>query len=127
MADNNNDESMAIHSVRMPMVDGTHTTFQVWWMRFTAFAIVHRFKAAINPEGTEEDLPTMEPAAIPVGTDGAPTRAAVRRNSVADDNLTLGPELRTVGPHPGGQPNNSMAIWIGMASGSGLASTIYTS
>ena len=38
-----------------------------------------------------------------------------------------GPELRTVGPHPGGRPNNSMAIWIGMASGSGLASTILTS
>ena len=35
-----------------------------------------------------------------------------------------GPELRTVSLHPGGWPNNSMAIWIGMVSGSGLASTI---
>ena len=33
-----------------------------------------------------------------------------------------GPELQTVGTHPGGRPNNHMAIWIGMAGGSGLAS-----
>ena len=80
MADNNNDESVAICSVRMPMFDGTHTTFQVWWMRFTTFTIIHQFKAAISPEGAEEDLPVTEVAVIPAGTDGAPARAAVRRN-----------------------------------------------
>ena len=89
MADNNNDESVAIRSVRMPVFDGTHATFQVWLMRFTAFAIVHRFKAAINPEGAKGDLPTMETVVIPAGTDGAPARAAVRRNSVAYANLSL--------------------------------------
>ena len=56
MANNSNNESVAIRSVQMPVFDGTHATFQVWWMRFTAFAIVHRFKAAISPEGAEEDL-----------------------------------------------------------------------
>ena len=65
MADNNNDESVAIRPVRMPVFDGTHATFQVWWMRFTTFAIVHQFKAAINPEGAEEDLSMMEAAVIP--------------------------------------------------------------
>ena len=89
MADNNNDESVAIRSVRMPVFDGTHATFQVWWMRFTGFAIVHQFKAAISPEGAEEDLPATEATVIPAGTDGAPTRAAVRRNSVAYANLSL--------------------------------------
>ena len=89
MTDNNNDESVAIRSVRMPVFDGTHATFQVWWMRFTAFAIVHRFKAAISPEGAEEDLPATEAAAIPTGADGAAARAAVRRNSVAYANLSL--------------------------------------
>ena len=89
MADNNNDESVAICSVRMPMFDGTHATFQVWWMQFTAFAIVHRFKAAINLEGAEEDLPTTETTVIPAGADGGPARAAVRRNSVAYANLSL--------------------------------------
>ena len=89
MADNNNDESVAIRSVRMPVFDGTHTTFQVWWMRFTIFTIVHRFKASISPEGAEEDLPATEAAVIPAGTDGAPARAAVRRNSVAYANLSL--------------------------------------
>ena len=89
MADNNNDESVAIHSVRMPMFDGTHATFQVWWMRFTAFAIVHCFKAAISPDSAKEDLPVTEATVIPAGTDGAPTRAAVRRNSVAYANLSL--------------------------------------
>ena len=89
MADNNNDESVAIRSLRMPVFDGTHATFQVWWMRFTAFAIVHRFKAAISPEGAENDLPATEATVIPVGTDGAPARAAVRRNSVAYANLSL--------------------------------------
>ena len=89
MVDNNNDESVAICSVRMPVFDGTHATFQVWWIRFTAFAIIHRFKAAINPEGEEEDLPTTEAAVIPAGADGGPARAAVRRNSVAYVNLSL--------------------------------------
>ena len=65
MVDNNNDESVVIRSVQMPMFDGTHATFQVWWMSFTAFTIIHRFKAAINPDGVEEDLPTMEVAVIP--------------------------------------------------------------
>ena len=89
MADNNKDESMAIHSVRMPVFNGTHATFQVWWMQFTAFVIIHRFKAAISPKGAEEDLPTTEATVIPAGTDGAPTRVAVRRNSVAYANLSL--------------------------------------
>ena len=71
------------------MFDGTHATFQVCWMRFTAFAIVHWFKAAINPEGAEEDLPTTEAAVIPAGADGGPTRAAVRQNSVEYANLSL--------------------------------------
>ena len=53
------------------------------------FAIVHRFKAAISPEGTKEDLPVTEATVIPAGTDGAPARAAVRRNSVAYANLSL--------------------------------------
>ena len=83
MADNKNDESVAICSVRMTMFNGTHATFQVWWMRFTAFMIIHHFKAAINPEGTEEDLPTTEATVIPAGADGGPARAAVRQNSVA--------------------------------------------
>ena len=89
MADNNNDESVAIRSVRMPVFDGTHATFQVWWMRFTAFAIVHRFKAAISPNGSKEDLPTTEATVIPAGTDRAHARVAVRRNSVAYANLSL--------------------------------------
>ena len=89
MADNNNDESVAICSLQMPVFNGTHATFQVWWMRFTAFAIVHWFKAAINPEGAEEDLPLTEAAVIPAGADGGPARAAVRQNSVAYANLSL--------------------------------------
>ena len=78
MVDNNNDESVAIRSVQMPVFDGTHATFQVWWMQFTAFTIVHRFKAAINPEGAKEDLPTTKTAVIPAGADGGPARVAVR-------------------------------------------------
>ena len=89
MVDYNNDESMAICSVQMPVFDGTHATFQVWWMRFTTFTIVHQFKAAISPDGAKEDLPAMEATVIPAGTDGAPARAAVRRNSVAYANLSL--------------------------------------
>ena len=78
-----------IRSVQMPMFNGTHATFHVWWMRFTAFTIVHWFKAAINPEGAEEDLPMMEAAVIPAGADGGPARAAVSQNSVAYANLSL--------------------------------------
>ena len=78
MVDNNNDESVVLCSVGMPVFHGTHATFEVWWMKFTAFTIVHRFKAAIKPEGAEEDLPTMDAAVIPAGADGGPATTAVR-------------------------------------------------
>ena len=88
-ADNYNDESVVIRSVQMSVFDGTHATFQVWWMQFTTFAIIHHFKAAINPEGVEGDLPATEATEIATGADGAPARAAKRRNSVAYATLSL--------------------------------------
>ena len=87
MSDEN--ESIAVHSVKLPTFDGTHSSFQIWWMRFMAFATIHRFASAVSKEGPEEDLPESEGSAIPAGNSGAAARAALRRNSVAFANLSL--------------------------------------
>ena len=36
--------------VRLPVFDGTHKMFQMWWMRFTAYAVVCKFIKAIKPQ-----------------------------------------------------------------------------
>ena len=66
MSDEN--ESIAVRSVKLPTFDGTHSSFQIWWMRFVAFATVHRFASAASKEGPEEDLPESEGSAIPAIT-----------------------------------------------------------
>ena len=87
MSDEN--ESIAVRSVKLPTFDGTHSSFQIWWMRFIAFATIHRFASAVSKEGPEEDLPESEGSAIPAGNSGAAARAALRRISVAFANLSL--------------------------------------
>lgn len=88
MAEQSHD-AVALRSVKMPTFDGTHASFQVWWMRFTAFATVHHFLPAINVNGPETALPVNDAAEITAGDPGRPAREAKRRNAVAYANLSL--------------------------------------
>ncbi len=55
-------------SVRLPMFEGAHKDFQLWWTRFLAYATVHKFAAALK-EGGEAKLPKKESEAIDETTD----------------------------------------------------------
>ena len=39
--------SGGIKSVKLPIFDGTHKTFQIWWVRFLAYSNVMKFKTAL--------------------------------------------------------------------------------
>lgn len=48
--------------IPLPLFDGEHKNFQIWWTRFKAFAGVKRFAPAITTTA-EVDLPATEAAA----------------------------------------------------------------
>ncbi|KAL7577788.1 hypothetical protein ACA910_010544 [Epithemia clementina (nom. ined.)] len=70
------DDNVAVKLVKMPVFDGTHATFQVWWLRFMAYATVHQFAEALDPKAAETDLPATEATAIPANASGKPAQAA---------------------------------------------------
>jgi hypothetical protein len=47
-------------SVKLPTFNGSHKSFQLWWTRFVAFAIVSKFIEAISKGGPDPDLPSSE-------------------------------------------------------------------
>ncbi len=53
--------------VRLSAFDGDHKKFQIWWMRFKAYATVNKFSEAIGTTG-EDDLPASEQAVIDEST-----------------------------------------------------------
>ena len=46
-------------SVRLPTFDGTEGKFQIFWMRFKAYAKVYKFASALTIGG-ETDLPSTD-------------------------------------------------------------------
>ena len=50
---------MPSKSVWLPTFGGEHKYFQVWWMRFTAYATVYGFYARIR-KTRDPDLPSGE-------------------------------------------------------------------
>ena len=56
-------ESVSDKSVRLPVFEGAHKDFQLWWTRFMAYATVHKFAAAVKTGG-EATLPTKESTKI---------------------------------------------------------------
>jgi hypothetical protein len=48
-----------LKSVKVPTFDGKRDSFQVWWMRFDAFAKAYKYHATIQ-EKAKADLPTTE-------------------------------------------------------------------
>jgi hypothetical protein len=76
-------------SVRLPVFEGAHKDFQVWWTRFQAYATVHKFAAALK-DGGEATLPKKEEDAIDETKDeGKLQAAAKKRNEVAMANLAM--------------------------------------
>ena len=54
--------------VVLPTFDGKKDSFQVWWIRFQAYAHVKGFKAAFK-KGGEKDLPASEDESLDLSKD----------------------------------------------------------
>ena len=63
-------------TIRLPQFDGDAGKFQVWWMRFRAYATMNKFVQAIG-KTQEADLPAQEDAVLDV------TQAAEKRQDEA--------------------------------------------
>jgi hypothetical protein len=76
-------------TVRLPVFGGAHKGFQVWWIRFMAFAAVYKIPKALKIGG-ETVMPVTENTVIDLTNDaGRAQAAAVRRNAIAMANLTV--------------------------------------
>ena len=70
-------------TVSIPLFSGEQEKFQIWWMRFTAFATVKKFKKALK-EGGDSDLPPRHDSRIDTSTDeGKKQQSALDRNEMA--------------------------------------------
>jgi hypothetical protein len=47
-------------SVRLPMFDGSHKNFQLWWTRFVAYTTVYNFVEVVRKDASEADMPSSE-------------------------------------------------------------------
>ena len=54
---------MSMNSVQLPTFGVEHKDFQVWWMRFTAYAAVYDFSASVKKK-RDPDLPSGKDTAI---------------------------------------------------------------
>jgi hypothetical protein len=82
--------SPEVMSARLPTFDRTLDKFPVWWTRFEAFAVVHKFEKAIKVNGPDSDLPASDSEAIDESTDdGKMKSAAKKRNAIAMAHLLM--------------------------------------
>ena len=76
-------------SIRMPVFDGKHENFLIWWTRFEAYAEVKKFARSLQ-EGGEDDLPQRSDVELDVNVDAKKAQyLALKRNSVAVANLAM--------------------------------------
>jgi hypothetical protein len=68
-------------AIKLPTFDGKKKSFQLWWSRFMAFAVIQRFARALV-SGGEKDLPDKEDEVLDETKD-ATKIAARNRNQVA--------------------------------------------
>jgi hypothetical protein len=77
-------------SVKLLSFSGEHKDFQIWWVRFWAYATVHKIVKALHQDGGEQAMPPTVMAAIDEATDaGKVSAAALRRNAVAMAHFTM--------------------------------------
>ena len=82
-------DDMSMKSVRLPTFGGEHKDFQVWWMRFTAFAEVYGFAESIK-KTKDPNLPSSESASVDETTEeGKKQGKAKKLNAIAIANLTM--------------------------------------
>jgi hypothetical protein len=84
------EEESTRSSVRLPSFLQWHAKdFMIWWVRFRAFATVHRFVLALG-DTDEADLPLREDAVLVATADADKPRVAARkRNAVAMANCSM--------------------------------------
>jgi hypothetical protein len=77
-----------IKSVGLPIFDGTHKTFQIWWVRFLAYSNVMKFKTALfrNTSQLPESDSTSLDGSI---TEQALLKIAKTKNATAMTHLTM--------------------------------------
>ena len=76
-------------TVKLPSFDGKPESYQKWKMRFWAYAVVHKFRQALN-DGGEPIMPTSEDAELDLTTEaGKKAEEAKKRNAVAIANFTM--------------------------------------
>ena len=64
--------------------------FQIWWMRFIAFATVYKFNKAISKDALDPDMPQSEAEVLDESKDEDKKKIAVKNhNSVAMANLVM--------------------------------------
>jgi hypothetical protein len=77
-------------SVKLPAFDGTHDGFQKWWMRFKAYARVHKFVQSIQQGTGDPDLPVADASSLSVDADVANLQTlAKKRNDIAMAQFTM--------------------------------------
>jgi NurA-like 5'-3' nuclease len=82
-------ESAGIKLLRLPLFDGKHEKFQVWWTQLEAYAGVFGFLAALKPGG-EHTMPATDATVInKTTTSGKAEAAAKKQNAIAVANLAM--------------------------------------
>jgi len=52
-------EDSGLKTVKVPSFDGTESKFQMWFVRFTTFALLNKFAQAVKPD-IEPGMPPKE-------------------------------------------------------------------
>eukprot|EP00591_Stephanopyxis_turris_P000610 CAMPEP_0195508876 /NCGR_PEP_ID=MMETSP0794_2-20130614/1972_1 /TAXON_ID=515487 /ORGANISM="Stephanopyxis turris, Strain CCMP 815" /LENGTH=163 /DNA_ID=CAMNT_0040635957 /DNA_START=67 /DNA_END=558 /DNA_ORIENTATION=+ len=83
------DEESLTKTVKLPTFSGERKDFQIWWVRFCAYASVQGFRQSIG-RVRDPDLPSSEDVTIDARSDqGKKQLRAKRANAVAMANLTM--------------------------------------
>jgi hypothetical protein len=89
------DDAVWHKSVRMPTFNGIEGEFQIFWVRYRAYAEVHDFARALV---IDPDMPSSNLVLVDETTaTGKLQKAAIKRNKIAMANFTLWPS-RLKGP-----------------------------
>lgn len=81
------EDQLSTKSVKLPVFDGKHESYQKWWFRYREYASVMGFIDALGDQG-EADLPTKETTVLDATVD---TRKilAKKRNQLAFASLAV--------------------------------------
>ena len=65
-------------AVSLPKFDGKQESFQLWWMRFSAYARVYQFGDALKDKA-EAELPDKEDEVLDLMTDAGKAKKVAKR------------------------------------------------